>query len=293
MQDSRMILITGATGNLGQSVVKQLQQHLALNEYAVLARNSNKAQHYVNQGIKTIFGDFDLPESLNEAFQCIDKLLLISTMEQNRFEQHKNVMDAAKNAGVKHIIYTGLAIQNIETSAVKDLMISHFQTEEYLKSSGLKYTILRNSMYAEAIPQIIGEHAATTGLALAGGTGKVPYALRAEYGEAAANALIQNGHENKIYSLAGSHAYSYQDIADLLTEISKQKVNYENLDDASYRDLLQSIGLPEFLVYLTHGTVLDIQQHQYEVASTDLEMLLGRKTQPLKDYLTAVYASNS
>lgn len=288
-----MILITGATGNLGQSVVKQLQQHLALNEYAVLARNSNKAQHYVNQGIKTIFGDFDLPESLNEAFQGIDKLLLISTMEQNRFEQHKNVIDAAKNASVKHIIYTGLAIQNIETSAVKDLMISHFQTEEYLKASGLKYTILRNSMYAEAIPQIIGEYAATTGLVLAGGTGKVPYALRAEYGEAAANALIQDGHENKTYSLVGSHAYSYQDIADLLTEISKQKVNYQNLDDASYRDLLQSIGLPEFLVYLTHGTVLDIQQHQYEVASTDLETLLGRRTQPLKDYLTAIYPSNS
>ena len=121
----------------------------------------------------------------------------------------------------------------------------------------------------------------------------MPNALRAEYGEAAANALIQDGHENKTYSLVGSHAYSYQDIADLLTEISKQKVNDQNLDDASYRDLLQSIGLPEFLVYLTHGTVLDIQQHQYEVASRDLEMLLGRKTQPLKDYLTSVYASNS
>ena len=284
-----MILVTGATGNLGQSVVKQLQQHLALNEFAVLARNSNKAQHYVAQGIKTIFGDFDQPASLNEAFQGIEKLLLISTMEQNRFEQHKNVIDAAKKAGVKHVFYTSLAIQNIETSAVKDLMISHFQTEDYLKASGLKYTILRNSMYAEAIPQIIGEQAVSTGLALAGGTGTVPYALRSEFGEAAANALMQDGHENKIYSLVGSHAYSYQDIADLLSEISDQKVNYQNLDDASYRDMLKSLGLPDFLVYLTHGTVLDIQQHHYEVQSNDLEMLLGRKTAPLEQYLATIY----
>jgi NAD(P)H dehydrogenase (quinone) len=287
-----MILVTGATGNLGQSVVKQLQQHLELNTFAVMARSQQKAQQYLNQGIKVIYGDFDQSKTLKEAFQGIDKLLLISTMEQNRFEQHKNVIDAAKYAGVKHVYYTSLAIQNIETSAVKDLMISHFQTEAYLKASGLKYTILRNSMYAEAIPQIIGEQAVATGLALAGGAGTVPYALRAEFGEAAANALMQDGHENKTYDLVGSLDYSYQDIADLLSAISKQKVNYQNLDDASYRDLLQSIGLPEFLVYLTHGTVLDIQQHQYEVVSKDLEMLLGRKTQPLKDYLATIYASN-
>lgn len=288
-----MILVTGATGNLGQSAVKQLQQHLPLNEFSVLARSQNKAQQYLNQGIKVIYGDFDQPQTLEEAFRGIKKLLLISTMEQNRFEQHKNVIDAAKKAGVKHIFYTSLAIQNIETSAVKDLMISHFQTEDYLKASGLKYTILRNSMYAEAIPQIIGEQAIATGLALAGGAGKVPYALRAEFGEAAANALMQDGHENKIYSLVGSRTYSYQDIADLLSEISKQKVNYQNLDDASYRDMLHSIGLPDFIVYLTHGTVADIQQHQYEVQSTDLEMLLGRKTPALTDYLTTVYTTNS
>lgn len=288
-----MILVTGATGNLGQHVVKQLHQHLPLNEFAVLARHHQKATQYLEQGIKVIYGDFDQPETLKEAFQNIDKLLLISTMEQNRFEQHKNVIDAAKKAGVKHVFYTGLAIQNIETSAVRDLMISHFQTETYLKNSGLSYTFLRNSMYAEAIPQIIGEQAVSNGFSLAGGTGKVPYATRAELGEATANALMQNGHENKTYLLVGSHAYSYQDIAELLTEISKQKVDYQKLDDASYRDLLQSIGLPEFLIYLTHGTVTDIQQQQYEVESTDLEKLLGRKTQPLKDYLTTVYTSNS
>jgi NAD(P)H dehydrogenase (quinone) len=284
-----MILVTGATGNLGQNVVKQLKQHLALNQFAVLARSVEKAQQYLNQGIKVIYGDFDQPQTLRDAFQGIDKLLLISTMEQNRFEQHKNVIDAAKHTGVKHIFYTGLSIQNIETSAVKDLMISHFQTEDYLKNSGLTYTFLRNTMYAEAIPQIIGEQAVSTGLALLAGDGKVPYATRAELGEAAANALIQDGHENQTYELVGSHSYSYQDIADLLSEQTRQNVKYQALDDSSYQALLQNIGLPDFLIYLTHGTVKDIQQHQYEVESTDLETLLGRKTATLESYLATVY----
>lgn len=285
-----MILVTGATGHLGQSVVKQLQQHVALDQFAVLARNPSKAQGYIEQGLRVVYADFNQPETLHAAFQNVDKLLLISTMEQNRFEQHKNVIDAAQAAGVQHVLYTSLSIQNIQTSAVKDLMISHFQTEDYLKASGLTYTILRNTMYAEAIPQIIGEQALVQGITITGGEGKVPYALRAELGEAAANALMQAGHENKTYELVGSQAYSYQDIAALLTKIAQQDVQYRPLNATAYREYLQQQGLADFFMYLTHGTVSDIQQHQYQVESDDLAMLLGRNTAPLEDYLNHIYA---
>lgn len=285
-----MILVTGATGNLGGHVVEHLKQHLTLDQFAVLARSLAKAQSLIEQGINVRVGDFNQPESLAEAFKGVRKLLLISTMEMNRLDQHKVVVDAAKQAGVEHIIYTGLSIQNIETSAVKDLMISHFQTEDYIRASDLSYTFLRNTMYAEAIPQIIGEYAVKTGIALSGGTGRVPYATRAELAEAAANVLLQQGHENQTYELVGSHAYSYQDIADILGKISNSKVEYQDLYAETYRELLVKLGLPEFLVYLTHGTVLDIEQHQYEVHSKDLEKLLGRKTAPLEDYLSQVYA---
>lgn len=285
-----MILVTGATGHLGQSVVQQLKQHLSKNEFAVLARNKDKAKSYINEHIEVRLADFNEPQTLEDTFKGIDKLLLISTMEQNRFEQHQHVIDAAKKSGVKHIVYTSLAIQNIETSAVKDLMISHFQTEEYIKQSGLTYTILRNTMYAEAIPQIIGERALEMGIHVAGGDGKVPYVLRAELGEATANLLMQNGHENQTYDFVGSHAYSYQDIAELLSKIKAEKVDYQELNNDAYRELLKNIGLPEFLIYLTHGTVLDIQQHQYEVHSPILEELLGRPSTALDQYLQRVYS---
>lgn len=286
-----MILVTGATGNLGRSVVQQLSKHLNHNQFVVLARSLDKAQHYVDANIRVRLGDFNQAKALVTEFQGIDKLLLISTMEMNRFEQHKNVIDAAKLAGVKHIIYTSLAIQDIETSAVKDLMISHFQSETYLKASGLTYTILRNTMYAEAIPQIIGEHALQTGIQVAGGQGKVPYVLRAELGEATANLLMQHGHENQTYDLIGSQHYSYQDIAEILSTIKAAPVIYQNLENQQYRDLLTKIGLPKFLVYLTHGTVIDIQQHQYELNSQILEQLLGRPSTSLNQYLKSIYAN--
>lgn len=286
-----MILVTGATGNLGRSVVQQLNKHLDHNQFVVLARSLDKAQHYLDANIRVRLGDFNQAEALVAEFQGIDKLLLISTMEMNRFEQHKNVIDAAKLAGVKHIIYTSLAIQDIESSAVKDLMISHFQTEAYLKASGLTYTILRNTMYAEAIPQIIGEQALQTGIQVAGGEGKVPYVLRAELGEATANLLMQQGHENQTYDLIGSQHYSYQNIAEILSTIKAEPVIYQNLENHQYRDLLTQIGLPKFLVYLTHGTVIDIQQHQYELNSQILEQLLGRPSTSLDQYLKSIYAN--
>ena len=286
-----MILVTGATGNLGRSVVQQLSKHLNHNQFVVLARSLDKAQHYLDANIRVRLGDFNQAEALVAEFQGIDKLLLISTMEMNRFEQHKNVIDAAKLAGVKHIIYTSLAIQDIESSAVKDLMISHFQTEAYLKASGLTYTILRNTMYAEAIPQIIGEQALQTGIQVAGGEGKVPYVLRTELGEATANLLMQHGHENQTYDLIGSQHYSYQNIAEILSTIKAEPVIYQNLENHQYRDLLTKIGLPKFLVYLTHSTVIDIQQHQYELNSQILEQLLGRPTTSLDQYLKSIYTT--
>ena len=284
-----MILITGATGNLGSSVVHYLKNLMPLNKFVALARNVEKAQLLIDQDITVRFGDFNDINSLEPACLGIETLVLISTMEMNRFNQHKTVVDAAKKAGVKHIIYTSLAIKDIENSAVKELMQSHFETEEYIKQSGLDYTILRNTMYAEAIPQIIGEHVLDTGIQLAGGLGKVPYALRDEMGEGIANLLVQSGHKNKTYNITGSEFYSYQDIAAMLSEISGKKINYHALENDEYISLLEGFGLPKFLIYLTSGTVLDIKNDQYEIESLDLEKLLGRKTTALKNYLTQIY----
>ena len=284
-----MILVTGATGQLGSSVISQLNKVSSKDQFAIFARDEKKAIKYKEQGIEVRLGDFNQISFLGHAFEGITKLLLISTMEFNRFEQHKNVIDAAKMAGVKHIIYTGLAIQDIETSNVKDLMQSHFDTEKYIQASGLDFTFVRNTMYTDAIPQIIGEAVFDTGIYLSGGDGKVPYALRREMGEAIANILVQDNHENKTYNITGDIAYSYADIAQTLGELSHKKIDYIDLDETVYEQFLIDLHLPEFLVYLTKGTVVDIKQHQYEVNNSDLKTLLGRPPLDLKSALKELY----
>ena len=284
-----MILVTGATGNLGSSVVDQLLKKSTIDSFVVTSSNQDGVDKLASKGLQARLANFSQKESLNEAFKGIEKLLLISTMDQNRFEQHKNVIDAAKYQGVKHIIYTSLAIKDIQTSGVKDLMISHFQTEDYIKSSGLTYTILRNTMYADALTQILGENALKQDINLPGGNGKVPYALRREMGEGTANLLLQNNHENKIYNIVGNKEYGYQDIANVLSNLSGKSIKYNDISEDDLKNTLKQIGLPDFAIYLHLGTLYDIKTHQYEIENKTLEELLGRPTASIEEFLKELF----
>jgi NAD(P)H dehydrogenase (quinone) len=284
-----MILIGGSTGQLGQYVVAQLLRKGAAGRFAVLARDPEKAKIYSDQGIEVRYADFDDPRSLPGAFNDVKRFLFISTMAADRAIQQQLVVDAAAAAGVSHIVYTGLAINDIAGSAVHDLMNSHFQTEDRIRSSGMDWTFLRNTMYAEAIPQIAGPRALTEGIFLPGGGGRVPYALRSEMGEATANLLLQEGHLDRIYNIAGSNAWSYADVAAALSRLTQRNLVYQDILENSLRQGLSSAGVPEFVIWLTLGTVKDIKDGQYDIGSRDLESLLGRAPAPLDDMLRAVF----
>lgn len=284
-----MILVTGATGNLGSSVVEQLLKISSVDQFVVTSSNPEGVAKLKVEGLQARSGNFSDASSLTETFKGISKLLLISTMEQNRFEQHKNVVDAAKEQGVKHIVYTSLAIKDVQISGVKDLMMSHFQTEDYIKASGLTYTILRNTMYADALTQIFGSEVLNRGINLPGGDGKVPYALRREMGEATANLLLQDGHENKTYHITGSHSFGYFDVAATLSELSGKTVSYNNIAEDDFKNFLKQLGFPDFVIYLHAGTIYDIKTKQYEIESKTLEKLLGRPTASIEAFVKELF----
>lgn len=284
-----MILITGATGNLGSNVVRQLLKKSNSSQFIVSSSNESGVIKLKDKGLQARLANFSEPSTLNEAFKGIEKLLLISTMDQNRFEQHKNVVNAAKEQGIKHVIYTSLAIKDIEKSGVKDLMISHFQTEDYIKSSGLTYTILRNTMYADALNQILGSNGLNQNINLPGGTGKVPYALRSEMGEATANLLLQDNHQNITYNINGSQAYSYSDLVREFKNISSKELIYNDILEESFTEGLKLAGFPDFAIYLHAGTIADIKNHQYEITDKTMEYLLGRPTANAQKFLKEVF----
>jgi len=284
-----MILVTGATGHLGSAVVSHLLKNTAGNNIAAFARDENKANHLRGKGIEVRLGTYDDIPSLDLAMQGIEKLLLISGNGPTRLQQHKNVVDAAKKAGVKHLVFTSIALKDMKTAALRPLMEDLYQAEDFIKESGLTYSILRNTLYTGATPLFGGEKVIKTGIHLPTGNGKVPFALRREMGEAAANALLQNGHENQTYEITGSNLHSYEDVANAFSTLSGKTVNYTDADPMTFPAQLRAFGLPEIVVLLVTGFSADIKNHQFEIMTKDLEKLLGRKPASLKEGLKEVY----
>lgn len=278
-------MITGASGHLGSDTIDYLLKSVSSERLVAFVRSEAKGARYRDLGIEVRTGDFNDTASLEKSVREIDKLLLVSGLDPDRLQQHRNVADAAKNAGVKHIVYTGVALRDPGTSGNKALMDDHFLTEDYIRESGLTYTFLRNTLYADAVMLFAGENALETGIRLPVGNGKVPFVLRNDLAEATANVLLQEGHENRIYELTGNEQYSYEEIAGLLSGLSGKAVPYQHVEPEEYADLLEQSGLPAPVAGILTGFTTDIRNHQFEIVTDELERLLGRKPVAFRDAL--------
>ena len=284
-----MILITGATGQLGTAVIGNLLKKTSANQIAALVRDESKAADLKGSGVDIRVGSYDDAASLERAMRGVDKVLLIAgTDEENRVRQHQNVVDAAKQAGVTCLAYTGRTLKDPATMANK-LMLGHFQTEDVIKASGLAYTIFRNVLYMDAVPQFVGERVFDAGINLPTGQGRVPFALRSEMGEAIANALLEGGCDNRTYNLTGSRSYSYGDVAATLTKLSGREVTYTPVETSAFEAQLKGRGLPDVMVARITGFLTDIKNGQEDDVSSELETMLGRKPATLEEGLKTLY----
>lgn len=287
-----MILITGATGHLGQATIDHLLNKIPAGNIAALVRDENKASGLKAKGIIIRKGDYTDKAALVAAMKGVDKLLLISSSEmQDRFGQHRNVIDAAAEAGVRHIYYTGVTLKDIAQSALKPFLESHYQTEDYIRSKGFTYTFLQNGLYAEVIPVFAGEKMIDTGIFLPTGSGKVAFATRQDLAAAAAAALTGEGHENKTYRLTGSESFSFGDIANYLSELSGKEVAYTSPDDATFKATLAQWGLPDEIIQLSAAFAAGMRNNEFDVITTDLEELIGRKPTSLRSFLNHTFAA--
>ncbi|MEC0184740.1 SDR family oxidoreductase [Paenibacillus peoriae] len=286
-----MILVTGATGHLGKAVIDHLLTKVEPSRIAAFARDQSKAASLKDKGIDVRIGNFDDVASLESAMKGIHKVLLISSNDHGQLlEQHKNVIHAAKKAQVSQLVYTGTAVQDAEGSPLKAMLEAHEHTEDYIKQSSLPYTILRNTMYADTLPLFLGDKVFESGIYLPVGDGKVPFALRREMGEAAANVLLQSNHENKTYVLTGNELNTFDQIATILSELSGKTVGYISPDLNAFKEMLRAAGNPEFGISTIAGFISDMREGRYNLQSDNFEMLLGRKPMSLKNSLKEIYS---
>lgn len=267
--------ITGATGQLGHLAVAKLKERTAAENLVALVRNPSKA---ADLGVETRSFDYSKPELLGGALKGIDTLLLISGSEIGQREtQHKNVIDAAKAAGVKHIVYTSLL--NAATSEMA-LGREHVITEKMLVASGMTYTFLRNGWYTENYAQSIPGAIKAGAFIGAAGEGKISSATREDFAEAAAVVLTTAGHDNKIYELAGDEAYTLTDFAAEITKQAGKNIPYKNLSEAEYTAALVEVGLPEAFAKILADSDANAAKGALYSDDKTLSKLIGRPTTP-------------
>lgn len=281
-----MIALTGATGQLGQFVVEELLKTVAAKQIVAIVRNPAKAEYLSQQGILVRQADYGDQAALTQALAGVDKLLLISSSEVGqRAVQHRNVINAAKAAGVKFIAYTSLL--HADTSPL-GLHVEHVETEKMLADSGISYALLRNGWYSEnylaSAPAALA-HGVFIGAA---GEGKIASATRADYAAAAARVLSEEGHAGKIYELAGDTAWTLSELAALLSKASGKNVVYQNLSEADFAAALKEVGLPEVFANLLADSDAGAAKGGLFDDSKTLSKLIGRPTTPIADSVDTI-----
>jgi NAD(P)H dehydrogenase (quinone) len=272
------IVVTGATGHLGRLTVESLlRRGVPADQITATGRRTETLTDLADQGVNVRRADYTEPASLREAFAGAERLLLVSSSEVGqRVDQHATVINAAAEAGIDLIAYTSILKANTSSLLLAE---EHRATEKLLANSGVAHVLLRNGWYTEnytAQLPIYLEH----GIAGAAGEGRVSAAPRADYAEAAAAVLAEDGHAGATYELGGE-AFTMTELAQVVSRAAGKSVTYTDLPVEQYTEVLVGAGLPEPVAAVFADGDRGVATGELYVDTTDLEKLIGRPATPI------------
>ncbi len=280
-----MIVVTGATGQLGRQIVEGLSKKLPSSQIGVSVRIPERAEDLKQRGIRVCKGDFADPGSLTEAFDGAEQVLIISVNKfgEEAVRQHRDAIQAAKNAGAKRILYTSHQGANQSSAFVPAR--NHAATEALLQLSGVPYVSLRNGFYAESALYQLGA-VKQIGKIVLPEDGPVSWTARADLAEAAVAALIQtNLFDGTSPPLTSSQVLDFADIAKMISDILGRSIVRETVSDEEYRTALMSHGLPEVMADGLGSLYKASRACEFAVVDPTLERLLSRNPRAMKDVL--------
>lgn len=280
------IVVTGATGHLGNLVIRHLlNKGVPAGDIAVSVRNPEKAAAFAALGIEVRHGDYDDAASLEKAFAGAAKLLLISSSSLDdtlRIRQHATAVEAAKKAGAGHIVYTGLAFAEKLQTGLENV---HLATEHALRTTGIPFTVLRNGFYTDLFANDSLRAIVERGeIVTSAGRGKVNSATRNDLALAAAAVLTGEGHENRVYELASPSPWTFDELAEAVSEVSGKPVKHRSVSaEEAVQDMVRA-GVPEGAAqFQAHVIYRAIAEGQLGYASEDLKNLIGSAITPIKE----------
>lgn len=240
-----MILVTGATGTTGREIIRELKEAGA-KDVRVLARDPEKARDARDAGFEVAQGDFNSPETLKSALKGAERALLLTPPSPQTFEQQKSFIEAAKGAGVRHIVK--LSAIGADASSPEGFGKWHGQAEDALKSSGLAYTMLQPNFFMQNLlaqaSSITSQNAIYHPVAEA----RASFIDVRDIAAVAAKTLTEDGHEGRTYVLTGPEALAYEEVAGKLSIATGRDIKYVQITDEQFRSGALQMGLPEWLV---------------------------------------------
>lgn len=279
-------LITGATGQLGRLVVEQLlAAGVPAADIIATGRATDKIKDLADRGVQVRAMDFGDPAAVRATVAGADRVLLVSGMEPgSRVAQHRNVIDAAREAGTGLVAYT--SVVNADTATI-GLAADHQATEQLLRDSGVPYVLLRNGWYHENYTAQLPAFLAQGVIPGSAGDGRISAAARADYAAAAVRVLTTDGHVGQAYELGGDEPFTMAQLAAEISAQSGKEVRYVNLPEAGYARALKEHGVPELMAGMIAETDAAVARGALYTASGDLTFLTGRPATTLSTAVSA------
>ena len=292
------VIVSGASGQFGNAAAQMLLEQIPAEDLIVFSRSPDKLAEFAEAGAHVRQGDFDDSASLVSAMEGGEKLLLISTVRVgSRVEQHTAAVEAAKAAGVRHVAYTSLlGVRKPGNPSVEGF--DHLATEKMIEASGLAWTHLRNSLYAEAVATAMAIPALRAGRKPENaGDGRVPIVSRDDCVATAVGVLTQDGHANSAVDVTGPEMWTLPDAMALVGAMAHKPIHIERVDDEAMFAYFDSLGVPRKasdvmpdgpIPWASEGMVTfgqSIREGFMDVESDDVERITGRKPRTLKSVL--------
>lgn len=277
-----MIIVTGATGNLGRRIVQRLSEIVPSHELGVSVRDASKAQDLADRGIRVREADFTRPASVAHALEGADQVLIVSAAIRGggAIEANAAAIDAAVAAGASRVLYT--SHQAAAPDSLFPPQLVHAATEQHLAATGVPFVALRNGFYAESLDVYL-DAALATGEIVVPADGAVSWTAHQDLAEAAAAALTRRGiFEGVTPPLTAGGALDLGDVAEILTALTGRLVTRITVDDEEWREVAIARGLPPLVADFSLGMFRASRRGEFDVVSAALGEVIEREPLPVE-----------
>ena len=284
--------IMGASGRLGRKTMDAvLAQGTAPVDIVALVRNPHKLAAYAGLGVDVRWADYDDPSILMEAYQGVDRLLLIPSLARpaERVHQYYNAISVANKAGIRHLLHYSLVSTFLESPFVITPFLLY--AESALRTSGLSWTILRNGLYADPVAEWTPEIVDMGTIPYPTGNGRCGYVTRDDIARAGAAALTGNGHLSTVFNLTGPEALTTSDLCRAVAAVTGKPVKDTDATDGDYLEACKRDQVPETVARMMLTMYHAIGGGFMDVVTDDIEVLTGQPPERFEDYLRREYRS--